>query len=595
MSLSEEWVNEELIREIRGYALRNAYQHGGRAVHGPVLSKVLGRHPELRRRAKELVKVVQEVVKEVNELSLEEQERELRENYPELIVEVGGKEESKELPPLPNLREGEVVRTRFAPNPDFLIHLGNARPAILSHEYARMYKGVMILRFEDTDPKTKPPMPEAYRKIKEDLRWLGVSWDEEYIQSLRMQTYYRVAKELIKAGGAYVDLCSQEEFRKLKLAHKPCPHRNQSVNENLELFDKMIEGYFGEGDAVLRVKTDLNHPDPSVIDWVAFRIIDTDKYPHPIVGSRYVAWPTYNFAAGTDDHLMKVTHILRGKEHSINTIKQKYLYSYFGWTYPEVINLGRLHLEGLVLSKSVIKSLLKGRPEEFSGPDDVRFGTIASLRRRGIEPEAIRDLMLEVGVKSTDARVSWDNIAATNRKLIDFRAVRLMAVIRKPVKLLVRGYSGPAKLRLPNHPDNKDLGFREVDLGCSKCDIEVLVEETDINHGLRAGGLRLMECCNIKELRKANGHYVADFLSRNVEEARKLGYRIVQWVPAKTNARVKVLVPKGLEVVLEDGFAESELQKFRVGMKVQFVRYGFVKVDDVRKDEGYIKAVYMHK
>jgi len=592
--VGEGWVGEELIKEIRGYALRNAYLHGGKAVHGPVMSKVLGRHPELRGRARELIKVVQEVVKEVNKLSLEEQGRELRESYPELIAEVGGKEEkAKELPPLPNV--GGVVRTRFAPNPDFLIHLGNARPAILSHEYARMYRGVMILRFEDTDPKTKPPMPEAYRKIKEDLRWLGIEWDEEYIQSLRMRTYYGVAEELIRAGGAYVDLCSQEEFRRLKLAHKPCPHRNQSVDENLELFDRMVSGYFGEGEAVLRVKTDINHPDPSVIDWVAFRVIDTDRYPHPIVGSRYVAWPTYNFAAGVDDHLMGVTHILRGKEHSINTVKQGYLYSHLGWTYPEVINLGRLHLEGLVLSKSVIKSLLKGRPGDFSGPDDVRFGTIASLRRRGIEAEAVRALMLDVGVKPTDARVSWDNIAAANRKLIDFRTTRLMAVIKKPVNLVVKGYSGPAKLRLPNHPDNRGLGVREVDLGCSDCDLEVLVEEADISHGLRSGGLRLMECCNVRNLRRAGDYYIAEFLSRGVDDARRLGYRILQWVPARTNVRVKVLIPKGLELVSEEGFAEPELRRIREGMKVQFVRYGFVKVDEVREDEGYAKVIYMHK
>ena len=589
--MGEEPLPEEVLRELRGYALLNAVEHGGKAVPGPVISKVLGRHPELRTRAKDVARAAAEAVKEVNSIPLEEQQRILEKEYPELLQRKEAKEERKGLPPLPNVDKWGKVRTRFAPNPDFLIHLGNARPAILSHEYAKMYEGVMILRFEDTDPKTKPPMPEAYKLIKEDLRWLGVEWQEEYIQSLRMGIYYDMAKELIRRGGAYVDLCTQEEFRTYKLARKPCPHRNQEIDRNLELFEKMINGHFGEGEAVLRVKTEITHKDPSVIDWVAFRIIDTDKNPHPVVGSRYAAWPTYNFAAGVDDHLLQVTHILRGKEHSINTVKQSYLYAHMGWEYPEVINLGRLKLEGLILSKSQIKKIMSESPGRFSGPDDIRFGTIASLRNRGIEAEAIRQIIMDVGAKSTDAVVSWDNIAAANRKLIDPKTKRLMAVT-KPVLLRIKEYGGPAEVTIPNHPDNQELGKRTIKLVPTGGVLEVYVEAQDLEKATRKGGMRLMEFCNVRIEDVRGGVAEGVYAGTSLNDAREKGYSIVQWVPREGSIEAEIIVPKELELRTIKAVAELELGMLEKGEKAQLVRFGFVKIQEPGKP---VKAVFIHE
>ena len=591
--MGEEPLPEEVLRELRGYALLNAVEHGGKAVPGPVISKVLGRHPELRTRAKDVARAAAEAVKEVNSIPLEEQQRILEKEYPELLqrkvvrVLLG----RKGLPPLPNVDKWGRVRTRFAPNPDFLIHLGNARPAILSHEYAKMYEGVMILRFEDTDPKTKPPMPEAYKLIKKDLRWLGVEWQEEYIQSLRMGIYYDMAKELIRRGGAYVDLCTQEEFRTYKLARKPCPHRNQEIDRNLELFEKMINGHFGEGEAVLRVKTEITHKDPSVIDWVAFRIIDTDKNPHPIVGSRYAAWPTYNFAAGVDDHLLQVTHILRGKEHSINTVKQSYLYAHMGWEYPEVINLGRLKLEGLILSKSQIKKIMSESPGRFSGPDDIRFGTIASLRNRGIEAEAIRQIIMDVGAKSTDAVVSWDNIAAANRKLIDPKTKRLMAVT-KPVLLRIKEYGGPAEVTIPNHPDNQELGKRTIKLVPTGGVLEVYVEAQDMEKATRKGGMRLMEFCNVRIEDVSGGVAEGVYAGTSLNDAREKGYSIVQWVPREGSIEAEIVVPEELELRTIKAVAEPELGMLEKGEKAQLVRFGFIKIQEPGKP---VKAVFIHE
>ncbi|MGB9704684.1 MAG: glutamate--tRNA ligase family protein, partial [Pyrobaculum sp.] len=275
----------EIEEVVLKHALANAVKYGGKADVKAVMAKIMAEVPELRARAREVRQVVDQVVARVNSMPLEEQLKILRERWPEVLEERRPEQRRaglEGLPELPKVRGGVVVR--FAPNPDFVLHLGSARPAVLNYAYRLKYGGRFILRFEDTDPRTKRPLVteevDAYQAIREDLKWLGVKWDEEYIQSRRMEIYYEHARKLLEIGGAYVDLCKPEEWRRLRNAGRACPHREQPPEVNLELWDKMLRGSFGEGEAVVRIKTDLAHPDPSVRDWVAFRIIDTSKTPH---------------------------------------------------------------------------------------------------------------------------------------------------------------------------------------------------------------------------------------------------------------------------------------------------------------------------
>ncbi|MET1128752.1 MAG: glutamate--tRNA ligase [Thermoproteota archaeon] len=579
-------ADAELERLIRAYALLNAVQHGGKAAVNPVLGKLAAEKPEVRPQLRSLVPLVKRIVEEVNKLSLEEQRRELRENFEWLLRKVEEKQrpQEKELPPLPGAAEGRIV-TRFAPNPDFVLHLGNARPAVLSYEYARMYKGRMVLRFEDTDPRTKKPMPEAYLMIKEDLRWLGIKWDEEYIQSLRMEIYYDYARKLIEVGGAYVDDRPPADFRRYRdaLRLEEYPPRLRSVEENLELWDRMVEGHFGEGEAVLRVKTDPNHPDPSVRDWVAFRIIDTDKHPHPLTGSRYVAWPTYNFAAAVDDHLMGVTHILRAREHVQNTVKQKFIYSYFNWTYPHVVHFGRLKLEDMIMSKSALRSLLEAGSGE--GVADPRFATIAGLRRRGIDPEAVRRVVLDVGIKETDASISYANLASINRAIVDPKAKRIMAVF-DPIKMIVEDVPwGEREFELPFHPGGH-MGSRKIALAGPR--VELLVERQDVVSLGKGAVVRLLEGFNVEiiSIDPISGIVRARYHSDSLEEARRRSAKIVHWVPAWSKLRVKLAVPEGLYLRYREGIAEHAAAGLRPGEIVQLVRVGFARVDSIDLGEG---------
>ena len=583
-------ADELMLKKVREvsfkHAVINAIKHGGKADLKAVVSKVVRELPEIRGKIRECMEIIKSAVEEVNRLTYEKLEKIARENWPELLEE-RHVEREKVLPPLRGAVEGKVV-TRLAPNPDFPLHLGNARPALLSYWYAEMYRGKMILRFEDTDPRIKAPYPEAYNTIKEDLKWLGISWSEEYIQSLRLPIFYSVARELIGRGGAYVDLCDSKTIKTLRVQGKACPHRELPVEKHLEEFDKMLEGHYGEGEAVLRVKTDLNHPDVSVRDWIALRIIDTSKTPHPVVGDKYIVWPTYNFAAGVDDHLIGITHILRAREHLTNTIKQKYLYDHMGWKYPETIHFGRLSLEGLVLSKSKMRKLVL--EEGIGSLSDPRLGTLQALRRRGIVRETIWKLIREVGIKQTDAKVSLVNLYALNRSIIDPVANRYMAV-EEPVYLQLSGFSGELEASIPIHPSREEKFMYKV----KSRDI-IMLSRADFST-IKNGVFRLMGLANFKishiDVWNDTPVYVAELHSIDYEETRRLSAPIVQWVLWRESVLGDVIIAKGHKIVKKRFYLERRVLSERVGSIIQLYRIGFARIDEMSEDK--LILIYAHE
>jgi glutamyl-tRNA synthetase len=449
--------NDNELREIiRKAALLNAVQHDGKAQTGPIVGRLLGEKPELRTRVKELTALINIILVGVNRLPAEEKRRIVEEKWPETLRKEKVEEEKK-LPPLPNTSKYAQIVTRFSPNPDCVLHLGSARAIILSHEYARLYNGKFILRFEDTDPKVKRPSLVFYDKIREDLAWLGCKADEEYIQSDRLPIYYEYAERLLRDGNAYVCTCIPDEFRKKTLQKESCPCRSLPPTEQLERWHQMLNGGYSEGEAVVRIKTDLNHPNPAVRDWPALRIIDTKKYPHPRVGSKYRVWPLYNMAAGLDDHLLGITHIIRGKEHLTNGVRQEFMYKHLGWKYPEAIHYGRLKITGASLSKSkIIQGVKDGA---YTGFDDPRLATFVALRKRGITPEAIKKMIVDVGPKPADVTLSWENLYSYNRKLLDPQCDRYFFV-SDPLELHVKNVPKTFHAKLPLHPEKPKKGYR---------------------------------------------------------------------------------------------------------------------------------------
>jgi glutamyl-tRNA synthetase len=577
----------ELKETIRKIALLNATRHDGKAQTGPVIGKLLGEKPELRTRAKEIASLVSEVVQEVNGLSLNEQKRIVEERWPEDLVKERVEEE-KRLPPLPNADEYAQVVTRFSPNPDCVLHLGSARAIVLCHEYAHKYKGKFILRFEDTDPKLKRPVLQFYDSIREDLAWLGCKPDEEYIQSDRITIYYEYAEKLLKDGNAYVCTCQPEQFREKVLASKPCECRDLPPQEHLTRWHRMLKGSHKEGEAVVRVKTDLNHPNPAVRDWPALRVIDSEKYPHPRVGSKYHVWPLYNFACGIDDHLMGVTHIIRGKEHLTNMVRQEFMYRYLGWRYPEAIHYGRLKITGASLSKSkIVQGIREGLYKDW---DDPRLATFAALRRRGITPEAIKKLIVDVGPKTSDVVLSWENLYAYNRKILDPEAARYFFV-HNPIQLTVKNVpkTFTAKLRL--HPDHPERGSREYTI-TPKGDnnsVALWISRNDTD-ALKVGKvIRLMGLFNIK-IERTNAYSAeTSFISEPYEEARKAGAPLIHWIPIGADMPCKVVMP---DATIAEGIAESACKWLKANALIQFERFGFVRIDEINTK---LTAYYSHR
>lgn len=576
----------ELGELVRKSALLNAVKHDGKAQPGAVIGKILGEKPEYRDNVKKISTLINEVVQEVNSLPFEEQKRIAEEKWPEAFVKE--KTEEKRLPPLPNADKYSQVVTRYAPNPDCVLHLGSARAIVLCHEYARMYKGKFILRFEDTDPKLKRPVLEFYDLIRQDLAWLECKPDEEYIQSDRIPIYYEHAEKLLKDGDAYVCTCKPEDFRKRILAQKPCDCRDLPVEENLQRWKRMFEGGYKAGEAVVRVKTDLDHPNPAVRDWPALRVLDTQKYPHPRVGSKYKVWPLYNLAAGVDDHLMGVTHIIRGKEHLTNEVRQTYMYKHLGWRYPEAIHYGRLKITGASLSKSkIVQGMQEG---VYKSWDDPRLATFMALRRRGIQPDAVKKMIKDVGPKTSDVILSWENLYAYNRKILDPTADRYFFV-QTPIELTVKQVPKSFDVKLNLHPDHPERGFREYSVKPQGEDnhVTLWVSRKDIDESRVGTMLRLMELFNVK-IEKANVFSAEGvFVSESYEDARKVKAQLIHWILIGKDMPCSVVMP---DATLTEGVAESACRQLKPDGIIQFERFGFVRID---KNNAALTAYYAQK
>jgi len=568
--------NVKLREIIRKIALLNALNYGGKAQPGPVLGKLLAEDPHLKTRVKEVTSIITGVVREVNKLSLDEQRRMVEEKWPAALVKEKAVVE-KMLPPLPNVESYKRVVTRFAPNPDCLLHLGSARAIILCYEYAKMYNGLFYLRFEDTDPRLKKSALQFYDLIREDIMWLGCKWNAEFIQSDRLPLYYEHTEKILRDGNAYVCTCKREEFRKKVMTRQPCPCRNLTSKENVARWKHMLDGTYGEGEAVVRIKTDVDHPNPAVRDWPALRIIDTKKYGHPRVGSKYRVWPLYNFACGVDDHLMGVTHIIRGKEHLTNQTRQEYMYQHFGWKYPEAIHYGRLKITGASLSKSVIVQGL--RTGLFKSWDDPRLATFVALRRRGITTEAIRRLIIDVGPKTADVTLSWENLYAHNRKIIDPVANRYFFV-SDPKELIVKKVPHAFTAKIPLHPDKAERGFRCFDIMSKEGIASFWVSNDDLKLTEKHTKIRFMGLFNFQVEKVAEYGVEAVFHSKSHEEAKKVGATLIHWLPSGTGISCEVVMPDASVV---KGIAENSCKSLCPDDIIQFERFGFVRIDNVDK------------
>ena len=553
------------IRDIiYKHALLNAVKHKGNANSKAVMGSIMSQEAELRSKASDIGKLLPEIVDSVNKLSPDEQKSEMEKNNLQIENKKTNKKKEKGLGDLPGLHENVVMR--FAPNPSGPLHIGHSRAAIPNSEFVKKYGGKLILRIEDTDPKRV--FEPAYDLIPEDLEWLNINVDEIHYQSDRFEIYYKYAEELIKKGKAYMCTCDGGDFKKLKDNCQPCPHRDNTVEENMRLWKEFPT--MDAGKAVLRVKTDINHKNPAIRDWVAMRIVDEE---HPRLGNKYRVYPMMNFSVAIDDHLMGMTHVLRGKDHMANSEKQEYLYKHMNWEVPEFIHYGRLKMTDIKLSTSEAK---KGIDEGiYSGWDDPRLGTLRALAKRGIQAETITKLMRELGIKMNDSAISWKKIYGLNRNIIEDKVNRYFFVAN-PQKIQIKGEYPQLNVEIPLHPNHLEKGYRQL-----KFNGEIYISEDDNKNGI----VRLMDAVNIK-INEDNYEYI----SESFEEAKEAGAKIIHWIPTENPVPVEIVMP---DATITKGLAENGINNLKTGDIIQFERFGFVRLD--KKEKNKLTFYYAHK
>ncbi len=564
------------MKEIaRKYALKNALDFGGKVNVNVILGAVLKENPSLKSNVPALLKEIRAVIKEVEKLDQNTIKAQLVKLAPELLHEK--KEEKMEGPlkPLPNAEKGKVV-VRIAPSPSGPLHIGHAYGVSLNYEYAKMYGGKLILRIEDTNPENI--YPPAYELIERDAQWLtdnGVA--QVVIQSDRLGIYYDYAEKLVLQGNAYVCTCDGDAWRELKNKGMACLCRELNVKQNQEHYAKMFSSY-AEGEAVLRMKTDIQHKNPAMRDFPIMRI---NEHVHPKTKKEQRVWPLMVYSVAIDDHDLGVTHVLNGKDHADNALKEKMIMACFGWKPPEYKHWGRINFDGFDLSTS--KTRLAIEQGQYTGWEDIRLPFLPALRKRGYQPGAFRRFAIEIGLSLNDKTVSreefWKSINAFDKEIIEPNANRYFFV-DNPVKVKIEGAPAlTAQVEVhPNFPQRGERVFHtKGEFYISKSDLEFL-GENKIH--------RLMDCLNFEvtgnKFKSVAGKY------ENYKNAANRG-SIIHWLPIAETVPVDVKLENGTTVT---GVGEKGLSALKEGSIVQLERRYFARLE--RKEKRTLQFWQLH-
>ncbi|HOZ48166.1 MAG TPA: glutamine--tRNA ligase/YqeY domain fusion protein [Candidatus Hydrogenedentes bacterium] len=357
---------------------------------------------------------------------------------------------------------GGRVFTRFPPEPNGYLHIGHAKSICLNFGIAQEFGGQCHFRLDDSNPLTEKQ--EYVDSIREDIHWLGFDWGEhEYYASDYFDQLHAWAIQLIKAGKAYVCDLDQEVFSKeyrgtITEAGKPSPYRDRSVEENLDLFERMNAGEFDEGSRVLRAKIDMASPNMLMRDPVMYRIV---KVSHYRAGDKWNVYPMYDFTHGQSDSIEKITHSICTLEFEVHRPLYDWYCDALGIYHPQQIEFARLNLTHTLLSKRRLIELVEGN--YVSGWDDPRMPTICGLRRRGYTPESLRDFCGRIGVAKADGTTEVELLEHCLRADLNKRAPRVMAVL-DPIKVVIENYpeGQVEEMEAVNNPEDESAGTRKV-------------------------------------------------------------------------------------------------------------------------------------
>ncbi|MFW9930493.1 MAG: glutamate--tRNA ligase [Candidatus Thorarchaeota archaeon] len=565
--------------------LKNAVEFGGTPNKKAVMGKLMAERKDLRSQSKEIIPILDEVINEILSLNFEEQKKKLLQLDPTALEKKETVEEEKSLPDLPDLDQFDQVIMRLAPYPSGALHIGNARMIVLNSEYVKRYNGKLILFYDDTigspkslrdSPKAKYVIPEAYDLIKEGLDWLGVKIDEIYYKSDRVEIFYKYCEKLIKDNMAYVCFCDAITFReKYKKVKKDCPHRNQTVSKNLEEWKNMLGGKYRETEAVVRLKTGMKQKDPALRDQIIMRISEAR---HPRIGDKYIVWPMLEFSWAIDDHLLGISHIIRGIDLVKEGVIEEFVWDHFGWKKATLLYYGRLRFPNIKLSKTESRNKIK--EGIYEGWEDPRTWSLQSLKKRGIRPDALSNALLDLGMSQAGISFSVDWLYAKNKELIDEKSHRYFYV-ENPVKLVIEQVPGKKikaePLLLPSNPKE---GTRTITSSVHNGQLILFLSLKDSKNLKRQVVIRLKDLMNV-EITKIQLEENSIFATFHSHELNR-DYSILQWIPKENYVRVSILKPDGK---FGKGFGEHNLAKIQMDIPIQFERYGFVNPIRFENDE----------
>ncbi|OLS27607.1 MAG: Glutamate--tRNA ligase [Candidatus Heimdallarchaeota archaeon LC_3] len=590
------FTSEEL-NKITLIIVQNGVQYQGKANLGAVLKTIGRNYPEFRPRMKQIKNDIIKQVNKWNKKTVEDFHAKLKELDPikyQEIVEKNQDQKSRteeiQLPELKNAKIGKVV-LRMAPYPSGALHIGNARMAVLNGYYAKKYKGKLILVFDDTiGSEAKTINVESYDLIPEALDYLGINPTETVYKSDRLPLFYEHAVKLFDIKKLYVCTCDANVWHKQnKLIEErsgmSCACRSRDTKENSDLWGKMIDGSFNPGEAVVRMKTGMDQPDSALRDQIALRI--SDKI-HPRVEDKYRVWPLLEYSWGIDDHLLGMTHIIRGIDLYKEGEIEKIIWDWFGWSHPEIIHHGRVKTEGFTFSKS--KDAKKIRDGIYSGWDDPRTWSLQSLKRRGYLKEAIWNATLALGMGTGSVKISPKNFYHANRELIDNTAYRLFGLGEKMlIKISNIPSSIPKKIEVPNHPTNEKLGkhlllFGDIDQG----KVNLFIDKTDIKILKKFPYARLMHLFNVKIDNVTKTHVLATYQGDDHQFIYENKYPIIQWL-GDEDEKVFVTLENGEKTKM---FIDPYVTQFKKGTLFQVIRNAFYSIDE---EFPNLSLIFAHK
>lgn len=508
-------------------------------------------------------------------------------------------------------RGNKRVQTRFPPEPNGYLHIGHAKSICLNFGLAKKYGGLCNLRFDDTNPVKEDV--EYVDSIKEDVRWLGFEWAGEHYASDYFDQLYEWAKELIKKGLAYVDDQTQEQIRQTRgtvtVPGTESPWRNRSVEENLDLFERMRAGEFGDGEKVLRAKIDMAHPNMLLRDPIMYRILHSE---HHRTGNKWCIYPMYDYAHGESDSIERITHSICTLEFDVHRPLYDWFIEKLGIFPSHQYEFARLNLTYTMMSKRKLLQLVQ--EGIVTGWDDPRMPTISALRRRGYTPESIRMFADKVGVAKRDNVIDLGLLEFCVREDLNKRAERRMAVL-DPLKVVITNYPEDKQetVECVNNPEDESAGRRGVPFGR-----EIWIERGDFMENppkkyyrLSPGGevrLRyayLIRCDEV--IRDAEGRvtelrctYDPESAGGKSSDGRRVK-GVIHWVSAAHAVRAEVrlfdrlftraslddleegktfldyLNPESLRKVT--GYLEPSLAEASMGDKFQFERTGYFCMD----------------